>query len=220
MYRYLAGDAPSTPRASVAAVLAAVLSLQLGAFAVVLQTVASGISALPFGTFLTFMLPIHLAIGIVEGAVTATVISFVRAARPGMLPVAGRSGHAVRGMASALLVVALALGGVGSWFASTNPDGLEWSIARVTGSIEPETSQTGVQAALGRLQQRTAILPGYGVGDGSITGAQKVQDPGVIPQGDSSERLGKSLAGVIGGSISLVLALLVGFALRLWSGRR
>src|SRR5512135_1191755 len=51
LYRLLAGVAPGTARATVAAVLAAVLSLQLGAFAVVLETVASGISALPFGTF-------------------------------------------------------------------------------------------------------------------------------------------------------------------------
>ena len=220
LYQRLAGEAPGTARATVAAVLAAVLSLQLGAAAVVLQTVASGISALPFGTFLAFMLPIHLAIGIVEGVVTAAVISFVRAARPGMLPTAGRSGHPVRGIASAFLVVALALGGVGAWFASKNPDGLEWSVARVTGAREPGSPQTGVQAALGRLQQRTAILPGYGFRHETVSVAGKNQAPSAIANGAGSDRLGKSLAGVVGGSITLALALLVGFALQRWAGRR
>lgn len=220
LYQRLAGDAPGTSRATVAAVLAAALSLQLGAFAVVLQTVASGISALPFGTFLTFMLPIHLAIGIVEGVVTAAVISFVRAARPGMLATAPRSGRPVRGMATAFLVVALALGGVGAWFASADPDGLEWSVARTTGAPEPESRQTGVQAALGRLQQRTALLPGYGFRHETARAAQQGQAPGAIANGAGSDRLGKSLAGVIGGSITLALALLVGFALQRWAGRR
>ena len=220
LYRRLAGEAPGTARAGVAAVIAAVLSLQLGAFAVVLQTVASGISALPLGTFLAFMLPIHLAIGIVEGVVTAAVISFVRAARPGVLPTAVRSGHAVYGMASAFLVVALVLGGVGAWFASKNPDGLEWSVARVTGAREPESPQTGIEAALGRLQQRTAILPGYGFRHETVRAAEKNEAPNGITNSWGSDRLGKSLAGVVGGSITLALALLVGFALKLRSGWR
>jgi cobalt/nickel transport system permease protein len=220
IYRRIAGDAPGAARATVAAVLAAVLSLQLGAFAVVLQTVASGISALPFGTFLTFMLPIHLAIGIVEGVVTAAVLSFVRAARPGIVPMAVQSGRPVRGMAFAFLVVALALGGVGAWFASKNPDGLEWSVARITGARELESAQTGVPAALGHLQQRTALLPGYGFRHetAGIAGPNRV--PGRVADGGGSERLGKSLAGVVGGAITLALAWLVGFALKLWSGRR
>ncbi len=220
VYLRLAGEAPGTVRATVAAVLAAVLSLQLGAFAVVLETVASGISALPLGTFLAFMLPIHLAIGIVEGVVTAAVISFVRAARPGMLPTAARTGRSVRGIATAFLVLALALGGVGAWFASKNPDGLEWSIARITRGEEPESPQTGVQAALGRLQQEAAMLPGYAFRHETAGAAETGRSPPETSSAGASDRLGKSVSGVVGGSITLVLALLVGFALKLWSGRR
>lgn len=220
VYRRVAGEAPGTARATVAAVLAAVLSLQLGAFAVVLETVASGISALPFDTFLSFMLPIHLAIGVVEGVVTAAVISFVRAARPGMLPTAARTGRPVRGIATTFLVVALALGGVGAWFASKNPDGLEWSIARITGAREPESPRTGVEAVLGRLQQRTALLPGYGFRHDSAETAETGRTPTATTIARDNDRLGQSVAGVVGGAITLALALLVGFALKLWSGRR
>ena len=85
VYRPLAGPLPGARRASIAAVVACVVSAQLGALAVVAQTVASGISALPAGHFLALMLPIHLAIGLVEGLATAALLLFLRRARPELL---------------------------------------------------------------------------------------------------------------------------------------
>ena len=76
---------PSQRRIAIGAVLSAVLGLQLGALGVVLETFFSGISDLPFATFLLLMQPIHLAIGIVEGLVTAAVVVFVWKARPEIL---------------------------------------------------------------------------------------------------------------------------------------
>ena len=72
-------------RLTAASVLGAVLSLQLGAFSVVLETTASGIAALPFAAFLWLMQPIHLAIGLAEGFVTAGVLVFVWRMRPELL---------------------------------------------------------------------------------------------------------------------------------------
>ena len=57
-----------------ASVLGCVLTLQLGAFSVTLETLASGITELPFQTFVAVMQPIHLAIGLVEGLITAAVL--------------------------------------------------------------------------------------------------------------------------------------------------
>ena len=74
IYRLIAGTGRNRNRILAASVLSSAAALQLGAFSVVLQTVASGISELPFGTFVMLMQPIHLAIGIVEGFVTAGVI--------------------------------------------------------------------------------------------------------------------------------------------------
>ena len=65
--------------------VAAIVGLQLGAFGVVLETTLSGVSQLPFATFALLMQPIHLAIGIVEGVVTAAVVTFVWQARPEVL---------------------------------------------------------------------------------------------------------------------------------------
>ena len=99
IYRKIAGDRPGQARITVAAIIAAIAGLQMGAFAVVLETVSSGISSLPFSTFVLLMQPIHLAIGIVEGFVTAGIISFVYKARPEILQGANEArpigGHSV-----------------------------------------------------------------------------------------------------------------------------
>jgi cobalt/nickel transport system permease protein len=71
----------------------AVLALQLGAFGAVLETSLSGIAELPFSTFVLAMMPIHLAIGIVEGLITLAVLEFVWKAEPEMAAAArSRSG--------------------------------------------------------------------------------------------------------------------------------
>ena len=82
IYRPLAGTKTGTGRITLASVIAAVIGLQMGAFSVVLETTASGISALPFAQFVELMLPIHLAIGTVEGLATAAVVIFISKAQP------------------------------------------------------------------------------------------------------------------------------------------
>ena len=85
IYRPLAGTKTGTGRITLASVIAAVIGLQMGAFSVVLETTASGISALPFAQFVELMLPIHLAIGTVEGLATAAVVIFISKAQPSLL---------------------------------------------------------------------------------------------------------------------------------------
>ena len=206
LYRWRCGPAPGPARAAGAATIAAVVSLQLGALAVVLETVGSGISALPPGTFALFMLPIHLAIGIVEGLVTAAVVAFVRSTRPEVLRDAACGGSSVRGVATTFLVLALALGGVGALYASKDPDGLEWSVARVAGHSEPASASTAVHVALSRFQQHVALLPDY-----NFRGANDAPRNG--PDTSEASRLGTSLSGVMGGLITLAVAVVIGGAL-------
>src|SRR5512140_654507 len=85
IYRPLIGQCRNPGRILGASVVSAIAALQLGAFSVVLETFLSGKSELPFGAFVLIMQPIHLAIGVVEGFVTAGVISYVRSARPEIL---------------------------------------------------------------------------------------------------------------------------------------
>ena len=68
-----------------ASIIGCVVTLQLGAFSVVLETSLSGITELPFGPFLALMQPIHLAIGLIEGLITSAVLVFVHDSRPELL---------------------------------------------------------------------------------------------------------------------------------------
>ncbi len=148
-----------------ASILGCVLTLQLGAFSVTLETMASGITELPFAAFAATMQPIHLAIGFVEGLITAAVLVFVHEARPELLY--GASGEEQKKnrlsfrKTLALLAAAAALtGGCLSLAASSLPDGLEWSIERITGSPELE-SAGGIYQTAGSIQEFTSLLPDY-----------------------------------------------------------
>ena len=149
-----------------AALLGSVLTLQLGAFSVVLETTASGITELPFAAFAFTMQSIHLAIGAVEGAIVASVLLFIYKARPELLhsddnaatESAGRYsfGQTLAVLAGATIVAA---GGL-SLAASEKPDGLEWSLEKIAGTAELEGSGLWHELAA-KIQTATALLPDY-----------------------------------------------------------
>jgi cobalt/nickel transport system permease protein len=216
IYRKIVGDGvtPSRGRIVAGAVLASVIGLQLGALAVVLETTISGISELPFATFLLMMLPIHLAIGAIEGVVTAVVVLFVLQAQPELLArsASSRPMRSVRvkpvviGLAVAAVVAAVAL----SWFASTYSDGLEWSIAKVTGTEEGLPADSSFQEAAARLQEGTAFLPDYTFKQDEASAADAaVEEEPAWPAVDA----GTSVAGLVGGAIVAGIVVLIGFVL-------
>ncbi|MCM8593873.1 energy-coupling factor ABC transporter permease [Accumulibacter sp.] len=219
IYRPIAGDRPGAKRLSVACVVAAVVALQLGAFAVVVETLASGISALPFATFVLFMLPIHLAIGLVEGFVTAAIVGLVGRARPDLLDqgtaISASAGRSATRLIGVLFCAALVTGGLLSWFASEDPDGLEWSIARVAGEQALDAPAGGLHGLLAGIQQRLAVFPDYGFAkeeDGRASGeaGRSAEDP-------SRARIGSSVSGIVGALVTLVLVVLIGVLLRWWT---
>ena len=83
VFRPIAGKRMGRTRVFVASLAACIVSLELGAFAVTLETLLSGVTELPFGAFVSVMLPIHLAIGFGEGLATGAVLLFVREHLPG-----------------------------------------------------------------------------------------------------------------------------------------
>lgn len=157
IYKPLVKYPASTARIMLASVLACVVSLEAGALLVSAETVASGITALPLGKFLMFMLPIHLAIGICEGVATGLVVAFVQRYNAPLLTgpaVAGehkaspaRRKRLLWGFGIAALILAVAF----TWIASANPDGLEWSIEKVAGVAELAPASTPA----------TAFMPDY-----------------------------------------------------------
>ena len=149
-----------------ASLLGSVLTLQLGAFSVVLETTASGITELPFSAFALTMQGIHLAIGAVEGAIIASVLLFIYKARPELLHGADAADAASGGrfsLAQTLAVLAgatiVAAGGL-SLAASEKPDGLEWSLEKIAGTAELEGSGLWHELAA-KIQTATALLPDY-----------------------------------------------------------
>lgn len=216
IYRVIARDEYGTLRAWMAAIVAAVAGLQLGAFGVVLETKASGISELPFGTFVLLMQPIHLAIGIVEGLATAAVVAFVARARPEALfpaQVDVETRNSMRPVLIGFLIATLIVGGAASWFASTHPDGLEWSIAKVSGKEEVSGAEGNVHKGLSQLQEKTAFFPDYGF-KSMETETAPAENTTPAPEQWPAISAGTSLSGIVGGLITLGLAGLIGFTLK------
>ena len=215
VYRLIAGANPRRMRLIAGSVVSAVFGLQLGALAVVLETTLSGVSALPFSAFIALMLPIHLAIGLVEGAVTAAVVLFVAEAQPELLERNVRNtslaGLNLRSVMAGLGIAAILAGSSFAWFASTDPDGLEWSIERVTGSKELAGNTTAaVHRAAAVLQARTAVFPGYRRRDTALGSDPRGDDSSVERAAVDAEM---NTAGVIGAGVTLGVAALVGLVL-------
>lgn len=213
IYKPLAGNNPTQKSILVASLVSAVVGLQLGAMGVVLETVASGASSLPFSTFALLMQPVHLGIGIVEGLVTAAVVSFVYHARPEIMALsASTRSFSLKKVVAVFAVLAVFTGGVLSWFASSHPDGLEWSIEALTGhdSLAPPTNAT--HTALAALQEKIAVMPDYAFKTAETPNATAENTPAAWPAVDS----GTSTAGIVGGMVTLLLAGLAGMLL----GRR
>jgi cobalt/nickel transport system permease protein len=219
-YQKLIGSNPGSARLSAVTMISALIGLQLGPFAVVLETLASGISSLPFSTFLLMMQPIHLAIGVVEGLVTVAVVSFVRQARPEILAGALESRpighHPVRRVLVGLLLAAVLTGGVVSAFASKDPDGLEWAIAKVTGSSELKAPRFGLHRTLAHWQDKIALLPDYDFRSSARQGGAALPGNGPAAPGSAREAFhaGTGVAGVVGTLITLLLTFLSGLLLK------
>ena len=77
VYKRLAKEDFASGRLTIAAVASVMVAMQLGPLSIVIQTVVSGISELPFKAFLLLMQPIHLAIGVVEGLATVIVVGLI-----------------------------------------------------------------------------------------------------------------------------------------------
>jgi cobalt/nickel transport system permease protein len=223
LYKSLSGERATQGRILLASMVSCILGLQMGAFGVVLQTLFSGISELPFGTFVLLMQPIHLAIGVVEGIVTAAVVTFVWKARPEVLEMAATSKpvgqFSLKNLLAGLLVLTVVTGGVLSWFASSNPDGLEWSMFHTSGKEELEVPSQGLHNLLGEIQEKTALLPGY---DFKPSESQKATKDGgekthAAPAKEEpwpAVSAGTSFSGLIGVVITMVLVGFIGFGLR------
>ena len=168
-----------------ASVLGCILSLQLGALSVTLETYFSGVTALPFRAFVLTMQPIHLAIGFIEGLITSAVLLFIYENRPELLTFGNSSEIQNRLSRKKILTVlgicTVLIGGCLSLIASQYPDGLEWSIERLTGS-EEITAENSAYETAAKVQEKTALFPDYAFSH-------------------SDQAIGTSFSGILGSAI-------------------
>jgi len=208
IWRHTMKRGMSKKRIAAASILGCVLTLQLGAFSVVLETLVSGVTELPPGIFLTAMQPIHLLIGLVEGIITAAVLLFLYETRPELLwgyekngADREKAGRLSLGQTVGVLAVsALVIGGLFSLAASSDPDGLEWSMERTAGTAELSASGDAYETAAG-IQETTALLPDYG-----------------FRENDSAA--GTSFSGIVGGIAVIGLCTAFCLGLRFFRKRR
>ncbi len=199
IWRPMMKNGADKKKITLASVIGCILTLQLGAFSVTIETLLSGITELPFKVFLGVMQPIHLAIGLVEGLITAAVLCFIQEARPELLwgtgGTAEKKARISLGKTIAVLAVcAVLVGGGLSLFASSHPDGLEWSMEKVAGTTELE-ADGGVYESAESVQEATSFLPDY-----------------AFP--DSESAAGTTVSGLVGSLLVVVICVGACYAFR------
>ena len=193
LYKPIVARGMTKKNITVASVASVILGLQLGAFCVVLQTLASGVTELPFGAFVALMQPIHLAIGLVEGLVTAAVLCYVHSARPEILESSSAdtkiaAGVSLKRVLATFLVLTVIVGAGLSLFASANPDGLEWSMEGAAGTAELER-EGGVYDTVSGIVDTLAFMPDY-----------------AFANDEDGSAMGTATAGIVGSVITIALA--------------
>lgn len=219
IYKLIAGKNHSNKNIMIGSVLGVILGLELGAFSVVMETVLSGITELPFLTFTSVMLPIHLLIAAIEGMVTGAIIIYVKNIQPDLFYAENQTNNTFLNLKKVLVsigVLALITGGILSWFASTHPDGLEWSMGKIKGREELPPRETVLHKNLSKLQEKTAFLPDYGFGKQESPepeNAENKKESWLVISG------GTSVSGIIGGIFTLGLTILIGYMIKFFRKR-
>lgn len=201
IWKLMMKNGMSKKKIAISSILGSILTLQMGAFSVTLETLLSGVTELPFGAFLLAMQPIHLAIGLVEGLITAAVLCFIYEVRPEMLwngtnKIEKQARFSYQKTLAIFIVLFVIIGGGISLFASANPDGLEWSIEKITGDAEIKTGEDTIYETSQGIQDKTSFLPDYTF--------KNAETP-----------IGTSVSGIIGCGITVAFLVGLGYVVKL-----
>ena len=215
VYRLMLGQADKAKawRQYLAAWGACIVVLPVGAALAPVEAGFSGVLRIPVGHFLAVMVGVHLLIGLVEGTITFAVIAYLRRVRPSLVSAPQAAEKESLGRAPvivSLIVTALLLAGVVSWFASTHPDGLEWSYTehsygQTGGSVE---NSSPTISTVDRWQSKWTLMTDYSRRPATL--GQKPAAENNAGGDNSSEPWPNasgwtSLAGLVGTVLTLVI---------------
>ena len=173
-----------------ASIVSSIISVELAAFFASLAIFLSGRIMLDFPMLLLFMLPIHLAIAVVEGVITGSIVIYLKSQNEELIYSKEENTKTNKNLRKPILgifVGAIIIGGLISVFASSNPDGLEWSLEKVNATISSDR--------LSDFIANLAILPDYGIRD-------------------SDSSLGTTVSGVVGSISTIVVVLVLGLLVK------
>lgn len=208
IFKALTRTEQSTKKIFIASLVSVIVSVELGAISVVLQTKLSGVTELPFSTFLILMISIHLPISIVEGIITAGIVNYIRILRPDIimgLKIEEPPKHSIKRVLVTFGIFSIIISGIISLYASANPDGLEWSIEKIYGTPEIPKKPNPITDRLSSFQESTSFMPDYSLPKDEAT---EVPPQSIfIPE--------TSIAGIIGSIIVFTLLLIAGFLIKL-----
>lgn len=163
VWKTIVGQQLTRKKVLVASCIAGMLAMSLGALGVVVETYMSGIAQIPFTEFILLMIPIHVLIGLGEGLITSAVVWF--AMQQNMIQNDNLTRQPLKkstviGAVLGLMIPVIAL----TWFASSQPDGLEWSLERSSAQLAEDAPPTPIHQFAQNLQERTTIMPDYTFG--------------------------------------------------------
>jgi cobalt/nickel transport system permease protein len=211
LYKAVTGPGLRSLPAYVAAMLACMIAVEVGAVLVPVQAALSHVLVVPFSTFLMTMLGVHFLVGLIEGLVTVAILGYLQEVRPDVVlnPLPGTV-RLTRGAVLTTLVMLTIIVGAGlSLLASGLPDGLEWSYAERPDQpdFKPVVSNKDSKiAAVERFQSKYAPLPDYSIRTSTLgeTTEQEVE----IGAGWTS------FAGVVGSAMTMAAIWLAAWFLR------
>lgn len=128
-----------------AAVISSIAALQLGSIAVVLEAfLSNSIQSSAILSFTGLMQAIHLPIGIVEGIITGGIVSLSKVINE-------------KKLSSSFALSAIILASFIAQYASTKPDGLEWSLLNISDYVVAQT-QWSLYSISETIQAKLAFL--------------------------------------------------------------
>ena len=208
IYRNITKTGINSKRILIASIISTVVGLQLGSFFVVTQTFFSGITELPFSTFVLVMQPIHFVIGIIEGIATAAVVLFIYKAQPGLIADNKSFNLSYKKFIAAFIAITIITAVGLTKYASSLPDGLEWSILKTTGTTELENPDSEIYSKLENIQDKTSFLPDYNFKESKNT--DETHKSFLF-----NEDTGTPISGIVGAILVLVFIISIGFIIKI-----